>query len=217
MPAGTVELAATFNDPHILEPVEADEPSCTAGGTAKHWKCLECSALFSDSAGTKLVDADDLTIPATGHSWGEPKWSWDDDYTKFGATFTCSNDPSHTEVLTAEPTASVKTEPTCTEPGVRLYTATVELEGIDYVATSEQAIPALGHDYVDGVCTRCGAEESEGGNDSRYGRSERSCFDLARPSRRVGARCGRHREAAQELTRRYDNLNLDEVLGRMLR
>lgn len=161
MPAGTVELAATFNDPHILERVEADEPSCTAGGTAEHWRCSECGALFSDSAGSKLVDADDLTIPASGHSWGEPKWSWDDDYTKFVATFTCSNDPSHTEVLTAEPTASVKTEPTCTEPGVRLYTATVELEGVEYVATSEQSIPALGHDYVDGVCTVCGEKDPD--------------------------------------------------------
>lgn len=161
MPAGTVELAATFNDPHILEHVEADEPSCTAGGTAEHWKCSKCGALFSDSTGTKLVDAGDLTIPASGHSWGEPKWSWDDDYTKFVATFACSNDPSHTEVLTAEPTASVKTEPTCTEPGVRLYTATVELEGVEYVATSEQSIPALGHDYVDGVCTACGEKDPD--------------------------------------------------------
>ena len=161
MPAGTVELAATFNDPHILEHVEADEPSCTAGGTAEHWKCSKCGALFSDFDGTKLVDADDLTIPASGHSWGDPKWSWDDDYTKFVATFTCSNDPSHTEVLTAEPTASVKAEPTCTEPGVRLYTATVELEGVEYVATSEQAIPALGHDYVDGVCTVCGEKDPD--------------------------------------------------------
>ena len=161
MPAGTVELAATFNDPHSLEPIEADEPSCTACGTAKHWKCSECGALFSDSAGSKLVDADDLTIPASGHSWGEPKWSWDDGYTKFVATFTCANDSSHTEALTAEPTASVKTEPTCTEPGVRLYTATVELEGVEYVATSEQAIPALGHDYVDGVCTVCGEKDPD--------------------------------------------------------
>ena len=77
------------------------------------------------------------------------------------ATFTCSNDPSHTEVLTAEPTASVKVEPTCTEAGVRVYTATVEFEGVEYVATSEQAIPALGHDYVDGVCTVCGEKDPD--------------------------------------------------------
>lgn len=98
---------------------------------------------------------------ALGHSWGEPAWSWDDGYTKFVATFTCSNDPSHTEVLTAEPTASVKTEPTCTEAGVRVYTATVELDGTKYTATSEQAIPALGHDFKDGVCAVCEAKDPD--------------------------------------------------------
>ena len=160
MPAGAVELTATY-EPHVLERVAAVDPSCTDAGVDGHWKCVECGALFSDAAGTTLVDADEFTIPSTGHSWGEPAWSWDDGYTKFVATFTCSNDPSHTEVLTAEPTASVKVEPTCAEAGVRVYTATVELDGTKYTATSEQAIPALGHDFKDGVCTVCEAKDPD--------------------------------------------------------
>ena len=97
----------------------------------------------------------------TGHDWGKPAWSWSDGHAEFVATFACANDPAHTEVLTAEPTASVQAEPTCAEPGVRLYSATVELGGEKYEATATAEIPATGHDFVDGVCTVCGAEDPD--------------------------------------------------------
>ena len=48
------------------------------------------------------------------------------------------------------------TEPTCTTPGKRVYTCTTEgHEGETY----EEPIDALGHEFVNGVCTRCGAPE----------------------------------------------------------
>ena len=47
-------------------------------------------------------------------------------------------------------------QPTCTTPGKRIYTCTTEgHEGETY----EETIDALGHDFVDGVCNRCGAPE----------------------------------------------------------
>ena len=47
-------------------------------------------------------------------------------------------------------------EPTCTTPGKRVYTCTTEgHKGEPY----EETIDALGHDFVDGVCNRCGAPE----------------------------------------------------------
>ena len=98
---------------------------------------------------------------ALGHDWGVPAWAWSEDGTKFVATFTCARDAAHTRELTAEPAASVKVEPTCTEAGVRVYSATVELDGVAYTATSEQAIPALGHDFADSVCTRCGEKDPD--------------------------------------------------------
>ncbi len=48
---------------------------------------------------------------------------------------------------------TVETEPTCTEPGVRCHVC--EQCGLK----EREEIPALGHDFVDGVCTRCGAED----------------------------------------------------------
>ena len=159
MPAGTVELTANYEPHAALEHVAAIDPTCTDAGKAEHWMCPDCGALFSDDAGANLVDSDDLTIPATGHSWSEPVWSWSEDGTAFIAKFTCANDSKHIETRSAEPVASVETEPTCTEAGVRLYTATVEFNGKEYTAVSREAISALGHDYVDGACARCGAAD----------------------------------------------------------
>ena len=62
--------------------------------------------------------------------------------------------------LKYELTATV--EPTCTTPGKRVYTCTTkDHEGETY---EEIISDALGHHFVNGVCTRCGAPESNGGS-----------------------------------------------------
>ena len=48
----------------------------------------------------------------------------------------------------------VTTSPTCTTAGVKTYTCT------KCTATKTEAVPATGHNYVDGVCTVCGAKET---------------------------------------------------------
>ena len=55
-------------------------------------------------------------------------------------------------------------QPTCTTPGKRVYTCTTEGHKGE---TYEEPINALGHEFVNGVCTRCGAPEqaaAEGGS-----------------------------------------------------
>ena len=52
-------------------------------------------------------------------------------------------------------------QPTCTTPGKRVYTCTTPGHTDD---TYEETIAALGHKFVNGVCTRCGAPESNGGS-----------------------------------------------------
>ena len=57
-------------------------------------------------------------------------------------------------------------EPTCTTPGKRVYTCTTEGHESE---TYEETIDALGHEFVNGVCIRCGAPEqaaAEGGGSS---------------------------------------------------
>ena len=48
-------------------------------------------------------------------------------------------------------------QPTCTTPGKRVYTCVTE--GVHKGETYEEAIEALGHEFVNGVCNRCGAPE----------------------------------------------------------
>ena len=60
-----------------------------------------------------------------------------------------------------ELTATV--EPTCTTPGKRVYTCTTEGHERE---TYEETIDALGHEFVNGVCTRCGAPEQAAAENS---------------------------------------------------
>jgi len=50
--------------------------------------------------------------------------------------------------------SSIK-EPTCTKRGVRKFICVI----CGDTSKQQEAIPMLGHDYVDGVCARCGSEE----------------------------------------------------------
>ena len=85
-------------------------------------------------------------------------WKWNDDFTA-SATFTCANDATHVKNVTAEVTSAVTTPAACETTGVRTYTAKVTFEDKEYTDTKTETLPALGHDYKDGKCSRCGAEE----------------------------------------------------------
>ena len=75
--------------------------------------------------------------------------------------------------------AAVVTEPTCTEEGFTTYTCSKC--GDSYV---DNKVAALGHDYVDGKCTRCGEEQppmatffvSPDGSDENDGTSADKAF-----------------------------------------
>ena len=48
-------------------------------------------------------------IPATGHSYGEPVWSWSEDGKTCTVTFTCEKDETHKETPEVKVTSAVKT------------------------------------------------------------------------------------------------------------
>ena len=198
-----VKLVTGDEDPcakgHQLTAVAEVPATCETAGVKAHWVCSVCGKLFSDAEGKTETTLEKLTIPATGHAYGEPVWKWNDDFTA-SATFTCGNDASHVETVNAAVTNEVTTEATCEADGVRTYTAKVTFEGEEYTDTKTETlpatghdtelvgakdatctedgytgdevckvcqtvvkqgevIPALGHDYKDGKCSRCGAEE----------------------------------------------------------
>ena len=198
-----VKLVTGDEDPcakgHQLTAVAEVPATCETAGVKAHWVCSVCGKLFSDVEGKTETTLEKLTIPATGHAYGAPVWKWTVDF-KATATFTCTNDATHVENVTAEVTSAVTTPAACETTGVRTYTAKVTFEGKEYTDTKTEVIPAtdhdtelvgakdatctedgytgdevckvcqtvvkqgevipaLGHDYKDGKCSRCGAEE----------------------------------------------------------
>ena len=131
-------------------------PTCTEMGVTAY----TAQVTFQDETYTATLELTD--IPAAGHAYGEPTFQWSEDGKTCTVTFTCGNDETHVETLTAEITSAVKTAPTCTEKGVTVYTAKVTFEGKDYTAALELTdIPAAGHHYENGVCTVCGEKDPD--------------------------------------------------------
>jgi hypothetical protein len=109
---------------HSYEIVEIKQaPTCTEPGVA-HVIC-RCSQVNSAWYDDEIKNA---LIPATGHNYGTPAWTWDG-LTEATATFTCANDGTHVE--TRSTTDIVRTE----NGDLAVYTATVEFEGETYTDT----------------------------------------------------------------------------------
>ena len=94
--------------------------------------------------GKNYTDTRTETLPALGHAWGEPVWTWTG-YGAAEASFACARDAGHVKVLPASITSEVTTQPGCSTEGVRTYTATVTLEGKNYTDTRTETLPSLGH------------------------------------------------------------------------
>ena len=98
---------------------------------------------------TKTAD----NIPATGHTWGEPVWTWSDDYSVATVTFVCTKDSKHVWSRQATVT-SVTVDPTATADGSVTYTATAEgPDGTQVTDTKVKTLPPSGYTYDDPVYT----------------------------------------------------------------
>ena len=172
------------------------EPTCTADGSA-FYSCSTCG-------GTKTEN-----LPATGHQYGEPAWTWIG-YESASETFTCANDASHEETVAAAVTSAVTKEPTCTEDGLRTYTASVTFGEKNYTDTKTEGIKATGeHVWDNGVvtteptctakgvktytCTKCSATKTEElnalGHNYETKRTEPTCEKDGKEEE-VCSRCG---------------------------
>ena len=145
--------SATFtcgNDASHVETVNAavtNEVTTAATCEADGVRTYTAKVTFE---GKEYTDTKTEAIPATGHAYGAPVWKWNDDFTA-SATFTCGNDASHVENVTATVTNEVTTAATCEADGVRTYTAKVTFEGKDYTDTKTETLPATGHAYGEPV------------------------------------------------------------------
>lgn len=145
---------------HALVPHEAQDPTCAEAGWAAYETCERCTySTFAE-------------IPALGHDWADGvctrcgvscahSFAW-----KTVRESTCTESGLEAEVCTVcgmasgqersleplghVPAAHEAKDPTCTEVGWDAYES---CERCDYTGYVEK--PALGHDWLDGVCTRC--------------------------------------------------------------
>ena len=118
-------------------------PSCDEDGKTVY------TAVYGEYTSTREV-----VIPMTGHSYGEPEFVWNEDYTAY-AVFTCGCGDSYT----AECDVTGETvKATCEENGKTVYTAVCG----EYSDTVEVVIKATGHNYRNNRCTVCGEKKSNG-------------------------------------------------------
>ena len=103
--------------PHTKDNGKVIKPAtCTEKGTMKY-NCTVC--------GNELLEE----IPALGHSYGSPSWSWCG-FTSASAIFTCTRNCGHSETETASIVR--KSINNC---GYYTYTATVKFNGKTYTDT----------------------------------------------------------------------------------
>ena len=134
---------------------EVTKPTCTEAGFTTY-TCTKCGNSYK---------ADE--IEAAGHKWDEGKVTTEPTENKEGVkTYTCTVcGETKTESVPANPEKpnehehsyeEVVTAPTCTEAGYTTYTCEC---GHSYTGGE---VAALGHDYVNDICSRCGTLDPVG-------------------------------------------------------
>ena len=103
-----------------------DGATCTKGGLSTNTATVEFN-------GKTYTDVKVIELPATGHSYGEPEWTWAEDLSSASAVFTCAN-------CGDEQTVQATLE---REVGEKLVvTATAEFEGETYTDSKELSFDA---------------------------------------------------------------------------
>ena len=139
-------LYAKWEEIHNMTYHAAVAATCEKEGNIEYWSCSVCGNNFEDEAGKTEITGT-VIIPALGHNWSGPEWTWTEDYKSATATFTCENDTTHVESLEATVTTGITTPATCADKGKITYTATATFNGKDYTAAQEVDINALGHSW----------------------------------------------------------------------
>lgn len=158
---------------HDLTRTPAKAATCTEAGNIQYFTCSTCGRIFKYQSGSTELTEENLVVPAKGHSpkkieANEASCTVDGNIEYYvckacGKLFSeeaCENEITESStVLPAtghEYTGEVTAEPTCLLPGVMTYTCA---NGCG--STYTEVIAPLGHDFVDGTCSRCGITVQE--------------------------------------------------------
>lgn len=95
--------------------------------------------------GKTYTDTKTVNVPASGHVYGTPEFTWSSDYSSCQAKFTCV-EGDDTQVLDCVVSHNI-TNATCTVDGLKTHTATVEFKGSTYTDVKTEGVLASGHTY----------------------------------------------------------------------
>ncbi len=162
---GILALAACSGEgehTHTLTAHETVAATCTQDGSIAYWSCAECGRNFSDAEGENEITT--ITLPATGHTY-EGEVTAQPACTEEGVrTYTCTVcGDSYAEAIAATGHTVVTdaaVAPTCTETGL---TEGSHCSVCSAVLAEQQIVEALGHDFVNDVCSICGAQHTTPG------------------------------------------------------
>ena len=118
----------TINPPlgHVcqnhLQKINATAATCTQDGNNEYYKCT-CGKIYSDTGAQNEKSESDFTIPATGHSYGTPVYTWSQDNLSCTAVRTCEKCQDQ-ESETGKAVTTVTPKDGCKSPETTLYTVT---------------------------------------------------------------------------------------------
>ena len=119
------------------------EATCTKDGSTVY----TATVVFMGETFTDEMVTD--VKPATGHTYGEPAWTWtktDKGFTA-SAKFSCKQGDDDV-IVEADDITTDSADATCEEAGGTKYNAKVTFEGKEYTDSKiDETTPALGHDY----------------------------------------------------------------------
>ena len=111
-----------------------DKPATCSDDGSQSIHCSICGVMKEDSV---------TVIPAIGHNWGEPVYTWSKDNSSVTAVRTCRNDSTHKESETVSTTSEVTKAATYSEKGKTTYTAVFTNEVFTDQTKTVSDIPAL--------------------------------------------------------------------------
>ena len=129
----------------VLSKIDATEPNCTTPGNIEYYTDGTNFYKCSKKGNYKAISREDTIIPATGHSYSEPSWTWTDENTAT-AGFVCTK--CHDIQIVTAAVTSETTEPTYDTEGSIVYTATVVFNGQTYNNTKTVIVPKKEHTPV---------------------------------------------------------------------
>ncbi len=109
---------------HTFTEVPANNATCTTDGNKHYYSCSVCKKKFMDNMGMSEYEGNSWVIPAVGHKYGTPSYTWSKDNKSCTANAACTvKSCGYTLTEKAVVSYKITTAPTTTKTGEGTYTA----------------------------------------------------------------------------------------------